>query len=172
MTHRDGFPRLSARSAWRGDAGRREPRAPSQSYAPPESLGKPPFRSRRRPGSGRNWCGRRKALTMSRRTCGSPPTRSLARRIACPISMGHYQRSLVFIGCSLPEADNSLVIPYPRSQDHMPGDLRRAVGFRTHQIFSAVRSSCQKSVGAPPSSLRFATNVWSSSSMAGSMGGA
>ncbi len=42
MTHRDGFPRLSAMSAWRGDAGHRKPRAPSQSHAPPESLGKPP----------------------------------------------------------------------------------------------------------------------------------
>ncbi len=31
MTHRDGFPRFSARSAWRGDAGHREPRAPSTS---------------------------------------------------------------------------------------------------------------------------------------------
>ena len=28
---------------------------------------------------------------------GFPPTRPLARRIACPISMGHYQRSLVLI---------------------------------------------------------------------------
>ncbi len=37
MTHRDGFPRLSARSAWRGGAGHREPRG-----TPPESLGKPP----------------------------------------------------------------------------------------------------------------------------------
>ncbi len=37
MTHRDGFPRLSARSAWRGDAGHRKPRA-----TPSESLGKPP----------------------------------------------------------------------------------------------------------------------------------
>ncbi len=32
---------------------------------------------------------------MSRRTRGFPPTRPLARRIACPISMGHYQRDLV-----------------------------------------------------------------------------
>ncbi len=39
--------------------------------------------------------GRRQALTMSRRTRGFPPTRPLARRTACPISMGHYQRSLV-----------------------------------------------------------------------------
>ncbi len=37
MTHRDGFPRLSARSAWRGDAGHRKPCATQ-----PESLGKPP----------------------------------------------------------------------------------------------------------------------------------
>ncbi len=42
MTHRDGFPRLSARSAWRGDAGHRKARAPSQSYGQPESFGKPP----------------------------------------------------------------------------------------------------------------------------------
>ncbi len=45
MTHRDGFPRLSVRSAWRGDAGHRKPRAPSQSYGPsapwPKALGKP-----------------------------------------------------------------------------------------------------------------------------------
>ncbi len=53
MTHRDGFPRFSARSAWRGDAGHRKPCAPSQSYGQPESLGKPPFRSGRRTGSGR-----------------------------------------------------------------------------------------------------------------------
>ncbi len=92
MTHRDGFPRLSARSAWRNDAGHREPCAPSQSYGPSESLGKPPFRSRRRTGSGRMG-GRREALTMSRIARGFPPTRPLARRIACPISMGHYQRS-------------------------------------------------------------------------------
>ncbi len=81
MTHRDGFPRLSARSAWRGDAGHRKPRG-----TPSESLGKPPFRSRRRTAG-----GRRKALPMSRIARGFPPT----RRIACPISMGHYQRSLV-----------------------------------------------------------------------------
>ncbi len=81
MTHRDGFPRLSARSAWRGDAGHRKPCG-----TPSESLGKPPFRSRRRTAG-----GHRKALTMSRIARGFPPT----RRIACPISMGHYQRSLV-----------------------------------------------------------------------------
>ncbi len=81
MTHRDGVPRLSERSAWRGDAGHRKPRA-----TPPESLGKPPFRSGRRTAG-----GRRKALTMSRIACGFPPI----RRIACPISMGHYQRDLV-----------------------------------------------------------------------------
>ncbi len=90
MTHRDGFPRLSARSAWRGDVGHREPCAPSQGHGPPESLGKPPFRS-----GGRTAGGRRKALTMSRIACGFPATRPVARPIACPISMGHYQRSLV-----------------------------------------------------------------------------
>ncbi len=76
MTHRDGFPRLSARSAWRGDAGHRKPCAPSQSHGPSESLGKPPFRSR-----GRAAGGRRKALTMSRRTRGFPPTRRIARSL-------------------------------------------------------------------------------------------
>ncbi len=91
MTHRDGFPHasrlgFSARSAWRGDAGHREPRAPSTSIGPPESpglkaLGKPPPRSR-----GRTAGGRREALTMPRIACGSPP----ARRIARAISMGHY----------------------------------------------------------------------------------
>ncbi len=81
MTHGDGFPRLSARSAWRSDAGHRKPRATQ-----PESLGKPPFRSRRRTAG-----GRRKALTMSRIARSFPPT----RRIARAISMGHYQRTLV-----------------------------------------------------------------------------
>jgi hypothetical protein len=36
MTHGDGLPRFSARSAWRGDAGHREARATTS-----ESLGKP-----------------------------------------------------------------------------------------------------------------------------------
>ncbi len=77
MTHRDGFPRLSARSVWPSDAGRRKPCVPSESYGPsapwPKALGKPPFRSGRRTAGG---C--RKALTMSRRTRGFPPTRPLA----------------------------------------------------------------------------------------------
>ena len=81
MTHRDGFPRFSARSAWRGDAGHREPQA-----TPPESLGQPPFRS-----PGRTAGGRREALTMPRIACGPPS----ARRIAHAISMGHYQREAV-----------------------------------------------------------------------------
>ena len=85
MTHRDGYPRLSARSAWRGDAGHRKPCG-----TPSESLGKPPFRSR-----GRTAGGRRKASTMSRIARSFPATRPLARRIARAISMGHYQRSLV-----------------------------------------------------------------------------
>ncbi len=87
MTHRDGFPRLSTRSAWRSDAGHRKPRATQ-----PESLGKPPFRSRRRTAG-----GRRQALPMSRRTRGFPPTRPLARRIARAISMGQYQGPLVSV---------------------------------------------------------------------------
>ena len=41
MTHRDGFPRLSARSAWRGDAGHRKPCAPSKSIGPSASLDDP-----------------------------------------------------------------------------------------------------------------------------------
>ncbi len=86
MTHRDGFPRLSARSAWRGDAGHRKPCAPYQSHGPSESLGKPP--SVGQPNrQWANWCGRRKALTMSRRTRGFPPTRPLSRRIARATSL-------------------------------------------------------------------------------------
>ena len=94
MTHRDGFPRLSASSAWRGDAGHRNPWAPSMRIGPSESLGKPPFRSGRRTAG-----GRRKALTMSRIARGFPPTRPVARPVARPIaraiSMSRYQRSLV-----------------------------------------------------------------------------
>jgi hypothetical protein len=86
MTPRDGFPRFSARSAWRGGAGHREPRATPSECPRPQDSGKPPFRSR-----GRTAGGRRKALTMPHIACGFPPT----RRIARAISMGHYQRSLV-----------------------------------------------------------------------------
>ena len=39
MTHRDGFPRLSARSAWRGDAGHRKPCAPPKALGRPKALG-------------------------------------------------------------------------------------------------------------------------------------
>ncbi len=93
MTHRDGFPRLSARSPWRGDAGHRKPRATLSALGPEspgsQDMGKPPpvARANRqgRPG------GRREALPMPRIAGGSPP----ARRIARAISMGHYQRSLV-----------------------------------------------------------------------------
>ncbi len=81
MTHGDGLPRFSARSAWRGDAGHREARATLS-----ESLGKPPPRSSTRPVG-----GRRKALTMRRIAGGFPPT----RRAAWTIPMGHYHRSLV-----------------------------------------------------------------------------
>ncbi len=62
LTHIDGLPRLSARSAWRSDAGHRKPCAPSQSYGQPESLGKPPFRSGRRTGSGVNSVGASESL--------------------------------------------------------------------------------------------------------------
>jgi len=81
MTHMDGFPRFSARSVRRGDAGHREARARLS-----ENLEKPPFRSPMRPGG-----VRRKALTMPRIACDFPP----ARRTAWAIHMGHYHRSLV-----------------------------------------------------------------------------
>ena len=93
MTHRDGLPMFSARSAWRGDAGHREPRVTL-----PESLGKPPFRS-----SMRSVGGRRKVLTMPRIACDLPP----ARRAAGTIPMGHYHRSLV--------------LPQPRGARHGRG---------------------------------------------------
>ena len=81
MTHRDGLPRLSARSVRCGDAGHREACA-----TPSESLGKPPFRSRWRPVG-----GRRKVLPMRRIAGDFPPT----RRTATVISMGHDHRDLV-----------------------------------------------------------------------------
>ncbi len=85
MTRRDGFPRFSARSARRGDAGHREACA-TLSAPLAESLGKPPFRSPVRPVG-----GRRKVLTMHRIDCDFPP----ARRVAWTIPMGYYHRSLV-----------------------------------------------------------------------------
>ncbi len=96
MTHRDGFPRLSARSAWRGDAGHRKPCAPSQSYGPSESLGKPPFRSPGRTGSGRIGAG----VGKPRRCPASPaasllparwPVRSPARSLWVIISAPRYK---------------------------------------------------------------------------------
>ncbi len=81
MTHRDGLPRVSARSVGCGDAGHHKARA-----TPSESLGNAPFRSR-----GRSAGGRRQALPMPRIAGSSPP----ARRIARAISMGLYQCSLV-----------------------------------------------------------------------------
>ncbi len=64
----------------------------------PKALGSR-LRSRRRTAG-----GRREALPMSRIARSFPPTRPLARRIACTISMGHYQRSLVSVSgaCGLP----------------------------------------------------------------------
>ena len=61
----------------------------SQARRRPKALGNRLRLGRRTAGE------RRKALTMSRIARGFPATRPLARRIACPISMGHYQRSLV-----------------------------------------------------------------------------
>ena len=90
MTHRDGFPRLSARSAWRGDARHRKPCGTPPESPGAQDLGKPPSRSGRRTAG-----GRRKALTMPRIARSFPPTRPLARRIARAISMGHYQGPLV-----------------------------------------------------------------------------
>ncbi len=109
MTHRDGLPRFSARSARRGDAVYREPGATLS-----ESLGKPPFRSPMRPVGGRGGAprmwnrggtprpprGRRQALTMSRIARGFPPTRLPTiwhgpKRAAWTIPIGHYYRSLV-----------------------------------------------------------------------------
>ena len=89
MTHRDGFPRFSVRSAWRGGAGHREPRGTPPESPSLEAWGKPP------PVARANRRGRRQALTMPRIARGSPPARPMARRIAHAISMGHYQRSLV-----------------------------------------------------------------------------
>ena len=81
MTHGDGLPRFSARSVRCGDAGHREACATL-----PESLGRPPFRSRMQPAG-----GRRNGLPMPRIAGAVPPT----RWVACAISIGHYQRSLV-----------------------------------------------------------------------------
>ncbi len=85
MTYRDGIAWFSARSVRCGDAGHRNAGAtPSARLA--ERLGRPPFRSRRRPVG-----GRRKTLTMHRIACTFPPT----RRAAYTISMGLYYCSLV-----------------------------------------------------------------------------
>ena len=86
MTHRDGFPRLSAST--------RVARRCGTSVATCDAARKPwetavPVAQANRQRANR--CGRRKASPMSRIACGFPPT----RRIACTISMSHYQRSLV-----------------------------------------------------------------------------
>ncbi len=77
MTHRDGFPRFSARSVRCGDAVHREACATLS-----ESLGRPPFRSRIR-----TIGGRRNVLPMIDIACDISPT----RRTVFTISMGHYQ---------------------------------------------------------------------------------
>ncbi len=91
MTRRDGFPRLLAGSAWRGDAGHRKPWAVRKPWETAVPVGQA---NRQRA----NRWGRRQASTMCRIARGFPPTRPLARRIACPISMGHYQRDWVLTG--------------------------------------------------------------------------
>ena len=93
MAHRDGFPRLSARSAWRGDAGHREPRR-RRARKPWEAAV---------PVARRTAGVRRKALTMPRIACGSPP----ARRIARAISMGHYRALLGIREIQAMEAPNT-----------------------------------------------------------------
>ncbi len=81
MTHRDGLPRLSDGVAH----ALRCPASPQRTLLA-ENLGKPPFRSRRRPVG-----GRRKVLTMHGIAGNFPPT----RRAAYAISMSHDQRPLV-----------------------------------------------------------------------------
>ena len=76
MTHRDGFPRFSARTVRCRDAGHRKTDA-----TPSECRGKPPFRLRMQPVG-----GRRKTLPMRGIVFGSSPT----RQTAYAISMGHY----------------------------------------------------------------------------------
>ena len=79
-THRDGFPRFSARSVRRRDAGHRKACA-TPSYPLAESRGKPPFRSRmRRVG------GRRKVWPMRCIACTFPPTRQAAYAISMGVS--------------------------------------------------------------------------------------
>ncbi len=85
MTHRDGFPRLSAstrvaRRCGTSGAMRDAVRKPWETAVPVGQA------NRQR---AHRW-GRRQALTMSRIACGLPPARPLARRIARAISMGHY----------------------------------------------------------------------------------
>ncbi|MEE9250963.1 MAG: hypothetical protein V3U93_07540, partial [Alphaproteobacteria bacterium] len=58
-------------------------------------------------------------MTMSRIACGFPPT----RRIACPISMGHYQRDLVLLGAEQTEGPGDGL-----RADVVPGALCRDAG--------------------------------------------
>ncbi len=121
MTHRDGLPRFSARSVRCSDVGHREACA-TQSVTLAESLGKPPFRSRRRPVRGHGvspfvysggrprdprghgvspfvYSGGRPRDPRGRRKALT--MRRIAcgfpptPRAACAIYMSHYQRSLV-----------------------------------------------------------------------------
>ncbi len=121
MTHRDGFPRFSARSAWRGDARHRKPcGTPFENHGPSESHGKPPFRSRPLiPG------GRQEALTMPRIARGF---------LTYPAKSGHdlYGSLSLILGISTPEAgacvDASRGCTYiaetPREHEPRRGQLR------------------------------------------------
>ncbi len=129
MTHRDGFPRFSARRVWRGDAhesqsGHREPRATLS-----ESLGKPPPRSAMRPVG-----GRRKVLTMPRIACDLAPTRPPGtHQAAWAIPMGHYHRSLV-----LPAPGNRRRTLLCRPLAQALGDLLEQSG-RQHAVIEPPR---------------------------------
>ncbi len=94
MTHRDRAGDPSGQRAGRreaaGPAGHRHGFPTAAGDSP--TAGSPARPGRRFPKA----FGRRPAwLAMPRIARGFPPTRPLARRIACPISMSHYQRSLV-----------------------------------------------------------------------------
>ncbi len=99
------------------------------SHAPRlKAMGRPkapahkPWRSRRsgragEPAAGES-VGASESLDDVRRTRGFPPTRPMARpmarRIACPISMSHYQRSLVL--CRPPERPQRDLVLRPGSR--------------------------------------------------------
>ncbi len=123
LIHRDGFPRLSARSAWRGDAGHPEPRATPP--APwPKALGKPPFRSRGQTGSGQTGSGR----TGSGRT-GSGRTGAGGPAVGGPAVGGPAVGGPARASGSLADDPHRLRLPSypphgpPHGPTHRPRDL-------------------------------------------------